>query len=116
MIDSFRGTVQTWLDASLLSDIYITAPNLKSNQPTTPIDPSVYPTLLQYPQVSRLDSLKIGYVHMTDGEVQVSATDNGLIPYERLFKYRWVSQDVLWDQMEAGDIINHRTARKPAWN
>ncbi len=105
MIDSFRGTVQTWLDASLLSDIYITAPNLKSNQPTAPIDPIVYTSLLKYPQVSRLDVLKIGYVLMPGGEVQISATDNTSVPYERLFKYRWEDLDILWDRMEAGDVI-----------
>lgn len=106
MVDSFRSTVDTWLDASLLGDIYLTAPNFKSNQPTAPIDSAVIPYLRDQPEITRLDLLKIGYVTAPDGrEVQVSATDNYTVPYERLYKYRWVSTDQIWQRMQSGGVL-----------
>lgn len=105
MIDSFRYTVNTWLNASLLGDIYVTAPNFKSNQPTAAIDEAVIGYLKQLPQVTRLDILKIGYVSSAEGEVQVSATDNYSLPYERLYKNLWLPVDQVWSAMNEGGVL-----------
>ncbi len=105
MIDSFRYTVNTWLNASLLGDIYLTAPNFKSNQPTANIDEAVLAYLQGLPGVERLDLLKIGYVASPNGEIQISATDNYSLTYERLYKYRWMDTDQLWGAMEGGGVL-----------
>ncbi len=41
MIDSFRGTVQTWLQQSLQADVYIQAPSPSFRQSTSTIDPAL---------------------------------------------------------------------------
>jgi putative ABC transport system permease protein len=105
MVDSFRSTVNTWLNASLMGDIYVTAPNFKSNQPTAPIDTAMLDYLKTVPEVTRLDLLKIGYVATADGEAQISATDNYTVAYERLYKFRWVPVDQIWTQMQQGGVL-----------
>lgn len=41
MIDSFRGTVETWLQQSLQADVYIQAPSPSFRQSTSTIDPAL---------------------------------------------------------------------------
>ncbi len=105
MIDSFRFTVNTWLNATLTGDIYITAPNFKSNQPTAPIDPNVFGFLEKLSGIAKMNYLKIGYVSSPDGQLEISATENPNLPKERLYKHRWQPVDNLWASMQAGGVM-----------
>lgn len=106
MISSFRSTVNTWLDTTLPGDIYITAPNFKSNQPTAAIDPAVLPFLRTVSGITRLDMVKVGYAQTPEGEsIQISATNNDHIGKEKLYKYLWVPENEIWDRMQAGGVL-----------
>jgi putative ABC transport system permease protein len=57
MIGSFRNTVQDWLDATLLADIYISPPSGGPNNPTNLLDPTLTKQVKAYPGVSAVTSL-----------------------------------------------------------
>ena len=105
MISSFRSTVDNWLHTTLQGDIYITAPSFISNQPTLPIDQNILPYLRSDPDVARIYQLKINTVGSEFGEIQVAATDNAKLPFERLYKSRQMAESEIWPAMENGSIM-----------
>ncbi|HEY3228217.1 MAG TPA: FtsX-like permease family protein [Roseiflexaceae bacterium] len=54
MVGSFRQTVVAWLDASLRSDIYVSAPSPASNRPNTSLPPDLVERLSTAPGVERV--------------------------------------------------------------
>ena len=105
MISSFRSTVDNWLHTTFQGDIYITAPSFISNQPTLPIDQNILPYLRSEPDVARIYQLKINTVGSEFGEIQVAATDNAKLPFERLYKSRQMAESEIWPAMEKGSIM-----------
>ena len=105
MIGSFRATVDEWLHTSLEGDVYITAPSFISNQPTLPIDPAILPSLKTNPEVASFYQLKINTVESESGEVQIAATDNMQLPFERLYKHIDIPKADIWQAMENGSIL-----------
>ena len=105
MIGSFRSTVDKWLRTSLQGDIYITAPSFILNQPTLPIDMSILPELQSAPDIAGIYLLKINYVESQSGEIQVAATDNDQLPYERLYKSVSLPESEIWQAMENGSVL-----------
>ncbi len=105
MIGSFRTTVDVWLRTSLQGDVYITAPSFISNQPTLPIDPAILPDLKTNPEVASFYQLKINTVESESGEVQIAATDNMQLPFERLYKHLDIPKSEIWQAMENGSIL-----------
>lgn len=105
MISSFRDTVDKWLRTSLLGDIYITAPAFISNQPTLPIDQGVLPYLHANPIITSIYLLKINTVGSNFGDIQVAATDNSRLPFERIYQSRQMPKDQIWTAMENGSIM-----------
>lgn len=86
MIDSFRYTVTLWLEQTLQSDIYISAPSFTATTSLTTIDPRVVTQAGQFEGIQRVDLLRTTRVVTTFGDVQISATSNPDISEERLFK------------------------------
>jgi putative ABC transport system permease protein len=105
MISSFRNTVDTWLHTTLQGDIYITAPSFISNQPTLPIDQDILPYLHSRADIASIYLLKINQVESGFGEIQVAATDNSRLPYERLYKSKELNEAAIWPAMENGSIM-----------
>ena len=105
MIGSFRTTVDEWLRTSLQGDVYITAPSFISNQPTLPIDQAILPGLRTNPEVASFYQLKINTVESEKGEIQIAATDNKQLPYERLYKNVDIPKSDIWQAMENGSIL-----------
>jgi putative ABC transport system permease protein len=105
MIGSFRTTVDEWLLTSLQGDVYITAPSFISNQPTLPIDQAILPDLKTNPEIASFYQLKINTVESEKGEIQIAATDNKQLPYERLYKKVDLPKSDIWQAMENGSIL-----------
>lgn len=86
MISSFRRTVDSWLRTSLQGDVYVTAPTFISNQPTQPVDQRILLDLEKENDIEKFFQLKISNIESRFGEIQIAATDNYLLPYERVYK------------------------------
>ncbi len=105
MIDSFRHTVVIWLDETLQSDIYITAPELTGATPSAPVDPQVIQVLDSWPGVKQVDTLRSTTVESSQGEINLSATDNAQVGSERLFISLQGKPDQVWAGLLAGDVL-----------
>jgi putative ABC transport system permease protein len=105
MIDSFRHTVVVWLDQTLQSDIYVSAPLLTGTTPSSPIDPAVIDRLRSWPGVRRVDTLRSTVVQARQGQVNLAATQNPQIGAERLFKVLDGTPDQVWQRLEAGAVL-----------
>jgi len=105
MIGSFRRTVQAWLSQTLAGDVYISAPSLNANQSAVAIDPGLIEQLRTWPGVERVDTLRSARLESAYGLVQLSATDNFTVAFEREFLFTTVSPDQIWEQMLAGGVL-----------
>ena len=105
MIDSFRYTVTVWLEQTLQSDVYISAPSFTSNTSTTPIDPGVVEQVTAWPELARVDRLRSTVIESPQGPVNLSATTNQDISRERLFKAGGEPPDDMMQAMERGAVL-----------
>ncbi len=105
MIDSFRYTVSVWLEETLQSDIYISAPSFTANVSFTPLQPEMIAALANYDQIERVDSLRSTIALSDRGEVQISATNNRDLVRERIFKSSLGSPDQLEARFKSGDVL-----------
>ncbi len=105
MVSSFRSTVVTWLEETLQGDIYISAPSVAANRPSTTITPGVISQIREWPGIERMDVLRSAIVDSPIGKIQVSATDNRDVANDRLFLSNSLPKDKIWDQMLAGAVI-----------
>ena len=105
MIDSFRYTVVIWLDETLQSDVYITAPELTGATPSAPVDPLVIQAINNWPGVRRVDTLRSTSIQTHQGEINLSATDNTQVGFERLFYRLEGKPDQVWQHLLAGEVV-----------
>jgi putative ABC transport system permease protein len=105
MIDSFRHTVVVWLDQTLQSDIYLSAPLLTATTPSAAIDPAVIDRLQRWPEVQRVDTLRSTVVQARQGQINLAATQNPQIGTERLFLALAGTPADVWPRLLAGDVL-----------
>ena len=105
MIDSFRHTVVVWLADTLQSDIYITAPVKSSTTPLAPVDLQVIAKLQNWPGVKQVDTLRATAVQAKQGQVNLSATDNPHLGFERQFYLLDGTPGQVWQRMLAGEVL-----------
>jgi putative ABC transport system permease protein len=85
MIDSFRGTVVRWLEATLRSDIYLGTPSRAGGFSGGDLDPDVALRMARLPGVKRVNLLRRTELPSPDGPVRlvILGTDlRGLSGYE----------------------------------
>lgn len=105
MINSFRYTVGVWLEQTLQGDVYISAPSFAANQSTAEIDPDVYPQVATWPGIQRVDLLRTTRVNSAYGELQLSASQNPDIGFERIFKEIRIPREEVYAEMQKGGIL-----------
>jgi putative ABC transport system permease protein len=105
MIDSFRYTVEVWLQQTLSGDIYVTSPGITAAAPGAPLDPAVVQALEHWPGVNHVDLLRSVTVDTPNGPVEVSATNDTGIGGQRLFASHSVAVDQIWPELEKGAVL-----------
>ena len=105
MTHSFRHTVILWLEQTLQSDIYISVPGFTASTPTVAIDPGVIQALPGWPGVAQVDQQRTVTIASPQGPLQVAATDNSRLGFERLYLARDLQPDAIWQAMQAGAVI-----------
>ncbi|MFZ3078535.1 MAG: FtsX-like permease family protein [Bellilinea sp.] len=105
MIDSFRFTVNVWLEQTLQSDVYISAPSFTANTSTIPIDPRVVDQVAAWPGLVRADRLRSTVIESPGGPVKLSATTNPDIGKERLFKAASGTPDEIMQELREGSVL-----------
>ncbi len=75
MVDSFRRTVETWLDSTLRADIYIGAPSIMSSRRLTPLDPRILRQIQPVPGVAFIAGTRSVNVETADGITELLAIE-----------------------------------------
>ncbi len=105
MIESFRHTVNLWLEATLQGDVYISAPTYTGTAPSAPIDPRVVAEAPSWPGVAQVNLLRTTPVQSQSGPVEVYASSNNRLGQERLFLRMRAGREQVWPDMQAGGIL-----------
>ena len=105
MVNSFRHTVIVWLGETLQGDIYISAPNISSTNPSATIDPQVVEQLKGWPGIERADVLRSVSIDSPVGPINIAATDNYSLAQERKFKSLDRAKSSVWDEMLSGAVL-----------
>jgi putative ABC transport system permease protein len=105
MIDSFRHTVVLWLDQTLQSDVYITAPLFTATTSSSAMDHRILQRLQAWPGVLRVDEQRSTAVQSESGEVEVSAVDNPQIGSERQFLALAGDSSSVWQRLQSGAVL-----------
>ena len=105
MIDSFRYTVDIWLEEILQGDIYISAPSFIASAPSTTLEPGLLQVVEDWPGVGHVDLLRSTIIDSPGGPVKVSAVRNPNIGRERFYLQLAVDPDDVWTTMGDGGIL-----------
>jgi len=105
MIYGFRNTVVLWMEQTLQSDIYLSAPAFTATTPSSPIDVRILDRLESWPGVRRVDLTRSTTVMARQGQVNLSAMRNPDIGDERAFISLAVGADEVWAALEAGSVL-----------
>jgi putative ABC transport system permease protein len=105
MVGSFRQTLITWLDQTLLGDIYITPPGLTANQSSAILNPKVIQIVDSWPGVERIDVIRSVIVDSPQGPIQMAVTNNPTLVYERIFMSALGNLEEIQNTFEDGAIF-----------
>lgn len=105
MVNSFRFTVDTWMNQILHGDIYVSVPGATVSQPLQAIDPQVIPVLEQWEGVQRVDLLQNALVDSPAGPIQISANNNPNDGMEQLYRASEYAPGEIWGAVEQGAVL-----------
>ncbi|NDJ33100.1 MAG: FtsX-like permease family protein [Chloroflexi bacterium] len=105
MVGSFRNTVIVWLEQTLVGDVYISVPGGPQTDPSSTIDPAVFPVLEAYPGVQHVDIVRSVDVDSPLGLVNVSAVTNNDQEAPRYYKDSLVPTEQIWGAMQSGQVV-----------
>ncbi len=104
MIASFRTTVALWLEQTLTSDIYVSAPSSLSNRTTGALDPGVLPRLQGLAGIHAISRGRSVTIDSEHGEVELLAIRMAAHSY-RGFRFKGRALDGLWSRFHAGELV-----------
>jgi putative ABC transport system permease protein len=105
MVNSFRFTVDTWMNQILHGDIYVSVPGATVSQPLQAIDPQVITVLEQWDGVQRVDLLQNALVDSPAGPIQISANNNPNDGMEQLYRASEYAPGEIWGAVEQGAVL-----------
>lgn len=105
MVNSFRGTVTTWLDQILQGDIYISVAGETVNQPAYPLQPEVIDILQSREGIQDVDLLQTAVVESPAGPIQITASNNDRDGMEQLYRSTAVPPQEIWGRMQDGAVL-----------
>jgi putative ABC transport system permease protein len=105
MIGSFRQTVITWLDQTIVGDIYISIPGFTASQSPATLNPNVMQAIPSWSGIERIDVIRTVWVDSPRGPLQLNASNNPTVTRERIFVSAIGNPDRVKDAFNAGAIL-----------
>jgi putative ABC transport system permease protein len=105
MVSSFRQTIISWLDETLLGDIYVSVPAFAGTGSTAAVDPMILRSLHDRAGVAQVDSLRSVDLASPQGPIHIAATDNPTLVDERIFLSRIGTLAEVNEALDAGSIL-----------
>lgn len=104
MIDSFRGTVVTWLTQSLQADVYVQPPSLVFRRSDASLEPAVVQTLRSVDGVASTHSVRRAEVQGEHGPTELVAIEEGPSTSD-IYQFKSGSPDEIWPAFSGGDFV-----------
>ena len=105
MVQSFRGTVERWLDTTLAADIYISPPSLVSSQVRATVRPEVLDKLLALPGIESHTTFRSVQVDSTMGPVRLVALDTDLPTFNKPRRFKEGDPTDIWEAFQRGNTV-----------
>jgi putative ABC transport system permease protein len=105
MVNSFRFTVDSWMNQILHGDIYVSVPGATVSQPLQAIDPKVINVLEEWEGVQRVDLLQNALVDSPAGPIQISANNNPNDGLEQIYRASEYAPNEIWQAVEQGSVL-----------
>jgi putative ABC transport system permease protein len=103
MIDSFRGSVVLWLENTLSSDIYVSAPSSSSSMGDGDLPVGIDTAIRAIPGVADISKGRSRRVETQAGPVALLALESSSRSH-RGFRFKGETAADLWTRFEAGDL------------
>jgi putative ABC transport system permease protein len=104
MIDSFRGSVAAWLENTLASDLYVSAPSASSGLGDGNLPPGLGEVVAALPGVAEVSKGRSARIEARNGPVALLALEASLRS-RRGFRWLGETVDDLWPRFEAGELV-----------
>jgi putative ABC transport system permease protein len=104
MIDSFRGTVVTWLSQSLQADVYVQPPSLVFRRSDASLQPGVVTTLRAMDGVESAHSVRRTEVQSEDGSTELVAIEMGPSTPD-IYRFKSGDPDEIWPRFAGGEFV-----------
>jgi len=105
MIESFRSTVENWLDLTLRADVFVAAPAAGGARVFPTISPDVVPKLAAVPGVAWVETFRSVRVASPLGEVNLGVADPRRPRDTRLYRSAEGDPARAWEAAKAGAVI-----------
>ena len=105
MIDSFRSTVENWLDITLYSDIYVSSPVTDGNRPQASLSPALKARLERVEGVGVVEAIRAVHVQGDIGEFDLTAVDSERVRDAGIYRFSTGTARQVWDHIREGAIV-----------
>ncbi|WP_224246834.1 FtsX-like permease family protein [Hyalangium gracile] len=104
MVTSFRGTVVTWLEASLQADVFVSPPSLIARRGYSPFVPGLVEKLRDIPGVAAGSTIRVVQLNVDGIPTDLLAVEFARGP-ERPYRFKEGAPDTVWRELEAPDTL-----------
>jgi len=105
MINSFRLTVENWLEITLYSDIYVSSPAVIGNRPQASLSPTLKARIEGIEGVKTVEAIRTVQVRGEIGELDLTAVDPERVRDAGIYRFASGSARQTWDRIREGAIV-----------
>ncbi len=105
MVQSFRGTVEQWLETSLQSDIYVSPPSPLRSRVEATLSPAVVDRLLAAPGIVGASTFRSTQVESSRGQTQLVALGTGFETFNRPNRFKEGNPSEIWEDFQSGEAV-----------
>jgi len=105
MVQSFRGTVEGWLESSLVADIYLSPSTFRSSDGGATIEPKVLARIVNAEGVARVTNFRTAKVESSVDQVQLVALGTDFDTFNRPKRFREGTPAEIWQDFQEGNTV-----------
>jgi len=105
MIQGFRATVENWLDLSLRSDVFVSAPLPGGTRAAPSLSADLPARVAAVPGVATVETFRAVRVGSPQGDVQVAVADPRRERPAGLFRFAEGSPSEIWNRVKKGAVL-----------
>ena len=105
MVQSFRGTVERWLEISLVADIYVAPPSALRSRVEATLSPNLVDRLLAAPGIVGASTFRSAQVESSHGQTQLVALGTEFETFNRPNRFKEGNPSEIWEDFQSGEAV-----------